>query len=202
MLTLSNVLALSFHWNGLYTCTVLYFSIQVFWYLPSCSGGWMRHVFWGFFSCWASDNTFHAQITSNAGDHLSRSWIWLRLKEEEDLYILQGQYHDCWRPGTARSQGISNCGTDLLLLEYSSLSIRKINTLRLRQMDAIFQWIFLNENVWISIKISLNFVPMSTINNIPALVQIMAWCRPSNKPLSEPMMFSLLMHIRHSASMS
>ena len=51
------------------------------------------------------------------------------------------------------------------------------------------------ENVWISIKISLKFVPMGTINNIPALVQIMAWRRPGDKPLSEPMMVRLPIHI-------
>ena len=56
-------------------------------------------------------------------------------------------------------------------------------------------WIFLNENVWISIKISLKFVPKGQIDNIPALVQIMAWHRPGDKPLSEPMMVSLLTHI-------
>ena len=39
------------------------------------------------------------------------------------------------------------------------------------------------------------FVPKGPINNIPALVQIMAWHLPGNKPLSEPMMVSLLMHI-------
>ena len=33
------------------------------------------------------------------------------------------------------------------------------------------------------------------INNIPSLAQIMAWHRPGNNPLSEPMMISLLMHI-------
>ena len=38
-------------------------------------------------------------------------------------------------------------------------------------------------------------VPKVRINNIPALVQIMAWCRWGNKPLSEPMMVSLLTHI-------
>ena len=75
-----------------------------------------------------------------------------------------------------------------------------INTLRLRQNgrhfpDDIFKCIFLNENVWISIKISLNFVPRGPINNIPALVQIMAWRWPDNKPLSEPMMVRLLTHI-------
>ena len=54
--------------------------------------------------------------------------------------------------------------------------------------DGIFKCIFLNENVWISIKIWLKFVPKGPINNIPTLVQIMAWCWPGDKPLSEPMM--------------
>ena len=61
--------------------------------------------------------------------------------------------------------------------------------------DDIFKCILLNENVWISIKISLKFVPKGPINNIQALVQIMAWRRPGDKPLSEPMMVSLLTHI-------
>ena len=61
--------------------------------------------------------------------------------------------------------------------------------------DDILKWIFLNENLWISIDISLKFVPRGPINNITALVQIMAWRRPGDKPLSEPMMVNLLMHI-------
>ena len=74
------------------------------------------------------------------------------------------------------------------------------NTLRPRQNgrhfpDDMFKCIFLNENVLISIKISLKFVPKGPINNIPALVQIMAWCRPGDKPLSDPMMIILLTHI-------
>ena len=74
------------------------------------------------------------------------------------------------------------------------------HTLRPRQNgryfpDDIFKYIFLNENIWISFAISPNFVPMGTINNIPALVQIMACRRTSDKPLSEPMMVSLLTHI-------
>ena len=54
----------------------------------------------------------------------------------------------------------------------------------------IFKCIFLTENAWISIRISLQFVPnpMGPINNIPALVQIMAWRQPGDKALSEPMM--------------
>ena len=75
-----------------------------------------------------------------------------------------------------------------------------VNTLRPRQngrhfADDIFKRIFLNENVLISLKISLKFVAKVRINNIPALVQIMAWHRLVDKPLSEPMMVSLLTHI-------
>ena len=75
-----------------------------------------------------------------------------------------------------------------------------INTLRSRQngrhfADDMFKCIFLNENVWITIIISLKFVPKGLINNNPALFQIMAWHRPGDKPLSEPMMVSLLTHI-------
>ena len=80
------------------------------------------------------------------------------------------------------------------------LSTRIINTLRPRQNgqhfpENIFKCIFLSSNVWILLKISLQFVPKVRINNIPALVQIMARGRPGNKPLSAPMMVSLLMHI-------
>ena len=47
----------------------------------------------------------------------------------------------------------------------------------------------------ISIKISLKFVPKGPLNNIRALVQIMAWRRPGAKPLSEPILIRLPMHI-------
>ena len=74
------------------------------------------------------------------------------------------------------------------------------NTFRPRQNcrhfeDDIFKCFFLNENVWIWLKISLKFVPNVRINNTPALVQIMAWRLPGDKPLSELMMVSLLTHI-------
>ena len=70
----------------------------------------------------------------------------------------------------------------------------RFNKLRPRQngrhfADVIFKCIFLNENVWMPIKISLKFVPKVPINNIPVLVQIMAW------PMAEPMTVSLLTHI-------
>ena len=62
-----------------------------------------------------------------------------------------------------------------------------VNTLRPRQngrhfADDIFKRIFLNENVLISLEISLKFVAKVRINNVPALVQIMAWRRLGDKP--------------------
>ena len=66
----------------------------------------------------------------------------------------------------------------------------------------MFKCIFLNENVWIPLKISLKFIPKGPIDNIPALVQIMGWGRPGDKPLSEPMMVSLLTHIYASPSLN
>ena len=75
-----------------------------------------------------------------------------------------------------------------------------INTLRPRQngrhfADDIFKFIFLNENAWGSFNISLKFVPKVRIKNIPILIHKTAWHRTGAKPLSEPMMVSLLTHI-------
>ena len=53
----------------------------------------------------------------------------------------------------------------------------------------------MNGNAWILTKNSLKFVPKGPINNIPALVQVMAWRRPCDKPLSEPMMVRIPTHI-------
>ena len=54
--------------------------------------------------------------------------------------------------------------------------------------DDMFKVIFFCENWYILIKISLKFVSQGPINNIPALVRIMAWRRSGDKPSSEPMM--------------
>ena len=94
---------------------------------------------------------------------------------------------------------------DIQYIKYvNSLAPRKcgsdFNSLRLRPnrrhfADDTFKHIFMKENVRISIKISLKFVPKSPIDNILALFQIMAWRWPGDKPLSETMMVSLLTHI-------
>ena len=85
--------------------------------------------------------------------------------------------------------------TDLLHYYTVRFHYDMVNTLRLRQNGRHFQMDFLNENVWITINISLKFVPRGPINNIPTLVQVMAWRRPGDKPLSEPMLVRLTTHI-------
>ena len=53
--------------------------------------------------------------------------------------------------------------------------------------DDNFKCIFVNESDRIAIRISRKFVSRSPIDNKLALVQVMAWRRPGDKPLSEPM---------------
>ena len=72
-----------------------------------------------------------------------------------------------------------------------------ITTLKLRQNGQhfahnIFKGIFFNENIWISINISLTFVLKGQINNI-LVVNGLVLTR--DKPSSEIMMVSLLMHV-------
>ena len=62
-----------------------------------------------------------------------------------------------------------------------------IYTLRPRQNDRhfaddVFKHIFLNENAWIAIQISLKCIHRGSMNNMPALVQIMTWRLTGEKP--------------------
>ena len=68
------------------------------------------------------------------------------------------------------------------------------------KMAANFQTAFSHAFTWMKmyefpLRFHKKFVPKGVINNIPALVHIMAWHGPGDKPLSEPMMVTLRMHI-------
>ena len=83
----------------------------------------------------------------------------------------------------------------LIYLGYTLCNVQGlgVNKLKPRQdgrhfADDIFKRNFLNEKVWISINISLKFIPKGPIKNIAALVHNIAWRWPGDKPLSEPMM--------------
>ena len=56
-----------------------------------------------------------------------------------------------------------------------------------------FNFLGLNLNEYMSWKNHIDIVAnVCRINNIPALIHIMTWRRPGDKPLSEPMMVDLL----------
>ena len=82
-----------------------------------------------------------------------------------------------------------------------------VNTLRPRQQDChfsddIFKRIFLNWNCCIWIQISLTFVPNGPVNNKSALVQVMAWDRAGDKPVSGSMLAQFTDGcMRHSVTM-
>ena len=67
-------------------------------------------------------------------------------------------------------------------------------------MDAIFQTTFSNGFSWMKIyefrlRFHWSLFLGVQFNNIPALVQIMAWRRPGDKPLFEPMLVFVPTHI-------
>ena len=64
--------------------------------------------------------------------------------------------------------------------------------------DDIFKCISMNEKFCVLIRISLKFVPKGPINNIPALIQIMACRQSGDTPLSEPIMTQCIdAYMRH-----
>ena len=104
------------------------------------------------------------------------------------LYVL---FIDTFSPSAVKLHGIIDLGHHgirwLLVWRMACVNSSPPGQNGRRSADDTFKRIFLNENVRISIEISLKFVPKRSINNIPALVQIMAWRRIGDKPLSKPM---------------
>ena len=82
---------------------------------------------------------------------------------------------------------------NIFLIESTYVSLTHVHWGR-DKIDTKRQFSNAFPNALISLKISLQFVPKDRLKNIPALVQIMAWCRPGDKPLSEPMLGRSLTH--------
>ena len=78
-------------------------------------------------------------------------------------------------------QGLTHWGLDKMANIFQMIFSEAFSLIKMYEFRLRFHWIKL--------------VPKGPINNIPALVQIMAWHWPGIKPLSEPVMVSLLPHI-------
>ena len=155
---------------------------------------------------WFQSNTFlHAISIDNyliflSNIHQLKPWcVFHVLKPSCPGVIHDGWLQIFWGPSQYKDHLFkgknSHCKGSMVLIPF-----RWVTTLRPSQNgrhfpDDMFIFIFLNENVWILVKISLKFVPKGPINNIPALIQMMAWRRPGDKPLSEPLLVNLLTHI-------
>ena len=74
-------------------------------------------------------------------------------------------------------------GTDIVLEPLNHLSLDNMAAIF---ADDNFRCIFLDENDRIPIRVSLKIVPKSLIDNIPALVYVMARRWTGDKPLHEP----------------
>ena len=152
----------------------------------------------------ATDNTDICSIITFQSLELCRDWESVQLYNQNNV-PLRSSVID-----TSSRRILATESTAVFLLH--SVTLARIcllylpdecavfNTLRPRQdgcqfPDDIFKCISMYENILILIEISLKFVPNAPINNIPALVQIMAWRRPGDKPLSEPMMVNLQTNI-------
>ena len=134
---------------------------------------------------------------------LSKKFLFQTDSEQQVL----SQYCSLRWPGAHTPQGISSHNAGLHLIMPPCILSQFVITLRQMQnghrfAEGTLKHIFLNENVIILNKISLKFVPKGPFNNLPALVQIMAWRRSGDKPLFEPMVVRLLTHVRHSALVS
>ena len=120
---------------------------------------------------------------------LQSAWIWLSryLKFHSNIPRVNKLMPHCDNPKWWELQNKFKTLLNLYQQNNIDILVFQVDTLRPRRnrrlfANNIFKCILLNENILISIKISLKFIPKGTINNIPALVQIMAWHQPGDKP--------------------
>ena len=141
---------------------------------------------------WPKGQNTLDKIPTHLGVDWLRTWSWRQILLKRTIYII-------WACCVLRA--FSHHSDKFPCIQFCvQRSSCMINTLRPRQngrhfADDIFKCSFFNENVWIPIKISLKFVPKGSINNNLALFEIMAWCRPGDKPSSGPMMVRLPTYI-------
>ena len=110
--------------------------------------------------------------------YLNQCWLFTNISEV--LYMWNSPENNF--SASARATTLENEFKIMISTVWNYCHITQwVNTLIPRQSgrhfpDDIFKWIFLNENVWISIEFSLKCVPKGPINRMPPLFQIMAWC--------------------------
>ena len=77
------------------------------------------------------------------------------------------------------------CATSNIVVGINSSPSKKMAAIL---PDDSFEYIFLNENLWIPTEISSKFVSKGPVSDILALFRMMAWRRTGDKSLSELML--------------
>ena len=160
-----------------HTPTILFQNSNIRWHEPSC-----------FVYC-LSAITLALEIAMNSSGIFHWIWITIEISFTDDE-VLTGS--------SPKASGLSIPLCVKFRSDYTELTHWGRD-----KMDAISQTIFSNGILeWKCMNFDkhfiffhFKFVPKGPINNIPAMVQIMAWRRLGDKPLSEAMMVNLLTHI-------
>ena len=146
-----------------------------------------------FLLCWFSVQNAGRNVLRHTSGHRSWSftiaWEFNRFRPRQTIRYLANKY---WSHTKVSNRYLTDVDTRVFIIWVNTWRPRRN---RRHFAHDIFKCIFWNENVLIVIKISLKFNPKGPINIIPAMVQIMAWRRPGDKPLSEPTVVSLLTQI-------
>ena len=93
-------------------------------------------------------------------------WKWMHFESNLLKFVPKGAIN-------SNSEVVQKMADTLVYWSICVTQLQWVNTLRPRQHghhfpDDIFRCIFLNENIWIAINISLSIVPKGPIDNIPA----------------------------------
>ena len=164
-------------------------------------------------------------LTTRVRDQSPLSVVWCTHLSGITNRSSTGAIRRCWSQSTRRWRMLSRSTPMLMSWSASHHCVQRMrahwkpwsshrwgnrifNTLRPRQNGRhlahnIFKYIFLNANLWILNKISLKYVLWGLIDNMAALIQIMASRRRGGKPLSEAMLVCFTdAYMCHSASTS
>ena len=104
--------------------------------------------------------------------------VWEGFPFHRTSYLLQYNI-DILMAFTSSRSGINTNTSMSVFMFYKLKLIQNVQHLA----DDIFKCIFLNEHFRITNKISLKYALWGLIDNMSALVQIMAWCREGDRPL-------------------
>ena len=133
---------------------------------PHAEPSWLPVLAW--ISCWTNDRL--------AGDLRRRAYIW--------------RHYNSYN-GSLRSPHILRLWWFTQSVHLIHRGRDKIADISQTTFSKAFSWMMLG----ISLKSSLKFLTKVPINNITTLIQVMAWRRLGDKPLSEPMMVSLCIYV-------